>query len=138
MKNNSVFLTIVVCILLVVVRVLAEFFSLQYSMVFIINAIAAAYVLWVILSNTYDYIKSKKNNNQFWKERYKRYVRFIKNFIAILFVIVIVHIVMIYKVNFIQKIAGCINDILAIITLGISIQDNKIVDTLKAHYENMT
>lgn len=45
---------------------------------------------------------------------------------------------MIYKVNFIQRIAGCINDILAIITLGISIQDNKIVDTLKAHYENLT
>ena len=138
MKSNSMFLTIVICVLLTVLRIIAEQYSIQDGIVFIINIIALAYVLWMIFTNTYNYINAKKNENQFWKERYRRYIKFILNFIVIIFVILGIYVWAIWKVTFIKKIAGCINDVLSIVTLGISIEDGRIVDKLKNYYENLT
>ena len=77
MKSNNTFLTIVICILLTILRIYAERDATQNSIVFIINIVALAYVLWVIFNNVYIFLKGNKDKNQFWKERYRRYIRFI-------------------------------------------------------------
>lgn len=138
MKSNNTFLTIVICILLTILRIYAERDATQNSIVLIINIVALAYVLWVIFNTVYVFLKENKDKNQFWKERYRRYVKFIVIFISIIVVTLAIYVYAILNVSTIKKVAGCINDILAIITLGISIEDSKIVDKIKNHYEKLT
>jgi hypothetical protein len=138
MKSNNTFLTIVICILLTILRIYAERDAIQNSIVFIINIVALAYVLWVIFNNVYTFLKENKDKNQFWKERYRRYIKFIVIFLCIIVILLAIYIFVIFNVAVIKAVAGCINDILAIITLGISIEDGKIVEKIKSHYENLT
>ncbi|MCI8315785.1 MAG: hypothetical protein HFH74_12255 [Lachnospiraceae bacterium] len=138
MKSNNTFLTIVICILLTILRIYAERDATQNSIVFIINIVALAYVLWVIFNNVYIFLKGNKDKNQFWKERYRRYIRFIVIFIIVIVIILAIYIFVILNVTTIKSVAGCINDILAIITLGISIEDSKIVEKIKNYYEKLT
>lgn len=68
----------------------------------------------------------------------KNSIQFLKIFVLIFFILIVTYGYSILKIDFIKKYVGCINDILAIITLGISIEDSVITGILKEYYKNKT
>ena len=134
-KDNSV-VTLILIASLIFCRIIAESIGLANVTVLLINIAALLYVVYCIYNMIKENIQ-KVNNKRIYNLRCKTLKRYIFIFTGFIILLCIIF-VLAYKNQTIYEVSGCINDIIAIISLGISIEDNFIISKATEYFNSLT
>lgn len=141
MSSNSVqkgdaFLTIGLVAAITTVRIFSEFMKNVVPCVAALNAFMLLYVFYKVNESVMPVLVSRKGKNEIFQEQYKRYIRYRNTALIIFFIVFAIYIISTWMNPIMNKAGGCINDIIAFITFGLSIEDERITDMVKGYFVN--
>lgn len=134
-KIHNNITTIILISVLIVGRIYINNKDNQDYLLSIINFIGILYVIYDIFTPLLICFNKRKSKNIIFKRQYKKLIRL--NIIIYFFSIGIFIIYMLFLMSpYIYKLSGCINDVISLISLGISIENDTISDLLDKRYRN--
>lgn len=125
--NYNNIITLFFILALIFIRIYFNNHKYQNLIVGIINIFGSFYVLWRIHCQVKSFLKDRNTKSKLLEKSYNKYEKTIKILFFIFLIICFFYIFVIYKNEKIYNIfCSLINDCLALITLGISIEDELI------------
>lgn len=144
MKNNrknlspnddyNYVVTIVLIIVLIIIRISINTYSKQNLVIAWINFLSISYVLWRIYFKVNLFLKYRKNKSQVLESQYKLFNQFSLIIFTLLLLFMIIYSILLKCFTTFYPYGSCINDILSLCALLFSIEDEKIINKLIAHY----
>lgn len=126
--------TIALIIVLIIIRIAINTYKKQNLVIAWINFLSISYVLWRIYFKVNLFLKERKNKSQILDNQFKIFNRFSLIVIILLLILMIIYSIMLMFYDNFYVYGSCINDILSLVALLFSIEDEKIIDKLIEHY----
>lgn len=135
-RKNTLFITISIVVSLIVLRSISEMTEYVVPIVAFINTLMLGYVFYTIDANINAHLSNRKCQNPIFKRQYCEYHKFRKKFIIWGLIVALVYIVVLCMIKELNVVGGCINDCIAFVTFGLSLEDDTIYSKLKKYYTN--
>lgn len=118
----------------ILLRALAELTEYVIPVVAVLNTLMLIYVFVTIHIELEINLSQRKSNNSIFRKQYEEYRKNIKNVIGVGSVVAIIYWIMMYLLKSNGAIGGVINDSVAYITFGLSLEANRIYIKLEEYY----
>lgn len=118
----------------ILLRALAELTEYVIPVVAVLNTLMLVYVFVTIHIELEINLCKRKSNNSIFKKQYEEYRKNIKIVIGFGIVVAIIYWIIMYVLKSNNVIGGVINDSVAYITFGISLEANRIYIKLLEYY----
>lgn len=133
-KSKKTIISISFIILLIIIRFIIQNSTYENFIVALINFFGMSFVLFGIYISINTYLNSCAKANKLFLKQYNTFKRHKNYIIIILLLIIAIYSFLLFNNKDIVKLAGCINDTIALVTLGFSIEDESIIEKLKNYY----
>lgn len=131
---NSI-ITIGFILSLIIVRIFINSYSKQNIIIALINFFSMFYVLWRIYFRINAFLKNRCDKTILFKNQHKRFNRHFRFMIVLLLIFISIYITCLILVETFYPFGSCINDILSLLALLFSIEDEKIVNKAIEYYK---
>lgn len=133
-RRKSGFITVGFIIVAIILRFVAELASVAIPIVAVINSLMIAYVFYCVDQNVSEFLK-KRDSNQILAKQYLLYKKHKKIVIGLIFILLLFYIIVEILLITSNAIGGCINDCMAIVTFGLSLEDDVIEEWIIKYYK---
>lgn len=135
-KTHNNLTTIILICILILGRIYINNRNNQDYFISIINFIGIEYVIYDIFTPLLICFNKRKSKNNLFKKQYKKLLTL--NLSIYFFSIgIFIMYIFILMIPYIYQISSCINDVVSLISLGISIESDTISDWLSKRYRNI-
>lgn len=134
-KSDSM-VTIGFVSVMVLLRVFSETLDYDVQIIAIINGFMFLYVFYKIHIAVKEHMGTRKTYVKIFANQYKAYKRVSKLCLGVFVIIEIVYILLISNIDKIHDVGGCLNDITAIVTFGLSLEDDNICENIKKYFKS--
>lgn len=131
---NSVVVPIALISVLIIIRICINKYQKQNIIIAWVNFLSFAYILWRIYFRTHSVLKNRKGGSQVFKNQLRSFHRFSRIIIFILIIFMIIYSFALSLLSNFYPYGSCINDILSLLALLFSIEDEKITNKLINYY----
>lgn len=136
-KNSNWVVTLFLICVLILVRFLAEFNGITNCIVCVINLFALIYVIYCIYSALKSEIGKNKESNKIYMLRYNVLNSYMKIIIMAIFFGGAIYILLMCLFKKVNEFGSCINDMIAIVSLGLSIEDDSIYSIILSRIKRL-
>ena len=134
-KGYNSIVTIFFIIVLICVRISIHNYEKQNVVIAWINFVSMFYVLWRIYYQINQFLQQRNKKTLLFKNQHKRFIKFCICVLLALTILMALYTIAMIKCSNFYLIGGCVNDVISLCALLFSIEDEKIVNTLKEHYK---
>ena len=134
--KSDLMVTIGFVMAMILLRVLSENMDYDVQVIAIINGFMFLYVFYKIHMAVKEYMEARNNLIKIFADQYSAYIRASRWCIGVFVLIEIVYIFLISNIDKIHNAGGCLNDITAIITFCLSLEDDNICEKIKKYFKN--
>lgn len=121
---------------MILLRVLSENIDYDVQVIAVINGFMFVYVFYKIHSLLKAFFENRKCKNKIFDSQYKAYKKTSVLCLGIFLFLGAIYLFLVSRFQRIYNVGGCINDIMAIITFGFSLEDDNIYEYVKKQFMN--
>lgn len=132
-EYNSI-VTVVFIFFLIVTRICINSYQKQNIVIACINFFSMFYVLWRIYYRINSYLKNRRKKSSIFKDQHNKFIKLFRLVVLILFILIVSYILCLIFIKPFYSLGSCINDIISLLALLFSIEDEKIVKTIIEYY----
>lgn len=132
-EYNSI-VTVVFIFFLIATRICINSNQKQNMIIACINFFSMFYVLWRIYYRINSYLKNRRNKSSIFKDQHDKFKKFFCVITLVLITLIVSYILCLYFIEPFYPLGSCINDIISLLDLLFSIEDEKIVKTIIEYY----
>lgn len=133
---NSI-ITIVLISLLIIIRISITSYQKQNIIIAWINFFSIFYVMWRIYFRVNIFLKSRVHKSIIFKRQHHCFKITCFIFIIVLLLLMIIYSFLMKYFNDLYEFGSCINDIISLFALLLSIEDEKIIKGINEYYRNL-
>lgn len=136
--NSNWIVTLILVAAFIVLRILGEVAAYTSVVVALINSCSLLYVLYVIDKGITGSLYKRDRNIKMFRIQEEKYKKTRRRIIFFFIIFMIVYLISLHHCSFVKDRSSFVNDVIAILAFGMSIEDTFIQNKIYCYYAHLT